>query len=74
MAQHIRTLPGLDQRWTQRPTPQQCCTKCYGLANSTAKKVSATLCFSLQRLCETFCCICFYQSALCTQCAPAHCL
>jgi len=60
MPQHIRTLPGLDQRWTQRPTLEYCCTKCYGLANNSANKVSVTLWFCLQCRWKTFCCVCFY--------------
>ena len=43
----------------------QCCTKCYGLANSSVKKVSLALFFYLQHRYKTFCCVSFDQSALC---------
>ena len=46
----------------------QCCTKCYGLVNNSVRKVSVTLWFYLQTRCELFCCVCFYQSALCRLC------
>jgi len=55
--QYFRTLPGLDQGWTQ-----------YWLANSTVKKVSLALFFYLQHRYQTFCCVCFDQSALCRLC------
>ena len=42
--------------------------KCCGLANNSVKKVIVTLWFCLQRRCKTFCCGCFYQSALRRQC------
>jgi len=45
-----------------------CCTKRYGLANNSVKKLSVTLWFYLQRHYKTFCCVCLYQSALCRQC------
>jgi len=44
----------------------QCCTKCYWLVNNSVRKVFVTLLFYLQTRYELFCCVCFYQSALCT--------
>jgi len=46
----------------------QCCTKCYGLVNNSVTKVSVTLLFYIQTRYELFCCVCFYQSALCRLC------
>jgi len=46
----------------------QCCTKCYGLVNNSVRKVSVTLLVYLQTRYELFCCVCFYQSALCGLC------
>ena len=50
-----------------------CCTKWYGLVNSSARKVSVTLLFYLQTRYEMFCCVCFYQSALCRLCVFVLC-
>jgi len=36
--------------------------------NNSVRKVSVTLLFYLQTHYELFCCVCFYQSALCRLC------
>jgi len=51
----------------------ECYTKCYGLVNNSVRKVSATLLFYLQTPYEFFCCVCFYQSALCRLCVFVLC-
>jgi len=69
MPRYFRTLPGLDQGWTQCSTLDVVFIKCNGLMNNSVKKVSVTLLFYLQTRYELFCCVCFYQSALCRLCA-----
>jgi len=57
----------LDHVWTLCLLWMQFCTKCYGLVNNSVRKVSVTLLLYFQTRYE-FCCVCFYQSALCRVC------
>ena len=61
MPQCIHILPRLDQFRNWLPTPQWCCNKCYGLANTSANSVSVTLWFCFQRSCKK--CLQHYDSA-----------
>jgi len=70
MSQRIRILPGLDQFRNWRPTPQQCCNKCYVLANNSVKNVSVTLRFCLQRSCKKCATLWFPR----LQCLVKHCV
>jgi len=70
MPQRIRTLPGVNQCWTQRPTLHSAVLLYQVLQVSEKYYVSVglTLWLCLQRCCKTFCFVCFDQPALSRQC------
>jgi len=66
---HNTSVLYLDQGWTQCPTLDVVLYQVLRVSEqNSVRKVSATLLFYLQTCYELFCCVCFYQSALCRLC------